>query len=159
MHRKCDIIAPDRVLLPVVPGAVLGLDQGGVVEKDGGDGVAEEAQDVEDGKGEGGPFGGAPAHVEEGLGVERRGPGQGAGNSSSKALSLSGGKRWTGGWEGALLYPTEETVDTQRGLRGVRRGEAMYRENALRNCTDDGEDVGRGSNLPDSNRYDEGIAR
>lgn len=86
MHCKCYIIAPDRILLSVVAGAVLGLYQRGVVEKGGGSGVTKEAQDVESGKGGSSAMGRVPADVEEWLGVERGGPGEGAGKVSSRTL-------------------------------------------------------------------------
>lgn len=70
MQRESYIVSPDRVLFAIVAGAVLGLDQGREVEKEGGCGVAEKAQDVESGEGGCGTVGRAPADVEEGLGVE-----------------------------------------------------------------------------------------
>lgn len=48
-----------------------------VVKEEGGSGVAQKAQDVEDGKGGGGAMGRAPADVEEWLGVKRGAPGEG----------------------------------------------------------------------------------
>lgn len=80
MHCKRYIVRPDRILFSVVAGAVLGLDQWGVIEQDGGSGVAEEAQHVEGGKGGSCAVGRAPAEVEERLGVEGGGPREGAGN-------------------------------------------------------------------------------
>lgn len=79
MHCECYIIRPDCILLSVVTGAVLRLDQWGRVEQDSGSGVAEEAYDIEDGKGGSKAMGRAPADVEERLGVEGGGPRQGAG--------------------------------------------------------------------------------
>lgn len=70
MHRKRHIIGPDRILFSVVASAVLGLDQRGVVEKECGNGVAEEAQDIEGGKGGGCAVRRATADVEDWLGVE-----------------------------------------------------------------------------------------
>ena len=66
MHCECYIVGPDRVLFSVVAGTVLGLDQGRVVEGEGGSGVAEEAQDVESGEGGRGAMGRAPADVKKG---------------------------------------------------------------------------------------------
>ena len=51
----------------------------GIVKTNGGNGVTEEAQDVEGGKGGSSAMGRASAEVEEWLGIERGGPGEGTG--------------------------------------------------------------------------------
>ena len=86
MHCKCYIIGPDCILFSVIAGAVLRLDEGRVVETEGRSGVANEAENIEGGKGGSSAVGRMPTNVEEGLRVERGGPGQGAGKLSSRVL-------------------------------------------------------------------------
>ena len=88
VYCKCHIIGPDGILLSIVAGAVLGLYQGGVVEKQSRNRVTEEAQDIESWKGGCGAMGRAPADVEEWLGIKRGGPGQGAGKRSRRILEI-----------------------------------------------------------------------
>ena len=84
VYCKSDVIGPNGVVFSVVAGAVLGFDQGGVIEKQGGNRVTEKAQDIESWKSWGGAMGRAPTDVEEWLGIERGGPGQGAGKRSRR---------------------------------------------------------------------------
>ena len=67
MHCKCYIIGSDGILFSVVAGAVLRLNQGRVVEREGGSGVTEEAQNIEGGKGGSSAVSRTSTNIEEGL--------------------------------------------------------------------------------------------
>ena len=75
MHRERNIVSACGIRAAVVSRAVLVADQCGRVEGCGGDGVAGEAEDVEEGEGGRGAGCGAAEDIEVGLGVEGEGPG------------------------------------------------------------------------------------
>ena len=96
MHRERNIIPAYGIRGAVMSSAVLGADKRGGVEGCGGDGVAGEAEDVEDGEGRRGAGCGAAVDVEVGLRVEGKGPGEGA---VGVLLGLEGSRRVEEGGE------------------------------------------------------------
>ena len=101
MHRERNIIPTCGIRGAVVSGTVLGADQRGGVEGCGGDGVAGEAEDVEEREGGRGAGCGAAEDIKVGLGVEGEGPGKGAvgvllGLGRSRGVGEGGGERERG---------------------------------------------------------------
>lgn len=77
MPRKGQIIQLHRRRQPMMPQRILLSYDRGIEEGGGGGEVGEETQDVDGGKVDGGAGGGLAAVVEDGLGVEGGGPGDG----------------------------------------------------------------------------------
>ena len=146
VHCECYIVRPDRILFSVVAGAVLGLDQRGVIQQDGGGGVAEEAQHVEGGKGGSCALSGAPAEVEEWLEVEGGGPREGAGNCQEGFADSD--------WRLRGNVTISSQLDCWWSARIVRskEREGIYREIALRNWICDSVNRERAVNSPASSR-------
>ena len=162
MYCKCHIVRADGVLFPAVAGAVLGSDEWGKVEGDGGRGVTEKAYDIEGRKRGSQAVGGAPADVEEGLRVERGGPGQGAKKFCQAGFFQREGredKSLTRDCEGRERRGKENiTISSLIACRGsankvlqrVKERNEFYREMALRNRTCDGENFDRAAKSPGS---------
>ena len=119
MHRERNIIPTCGIRGAVVSGAVLGADQRGGVEGCGGDGVAGEAENVQERERGRGAGCGTAEDIEVGLGVEGEGPGEGA---VGVLLDLGRSRRVEkgGGEEREVLYPAEESGGIKISLRTLK---------------------------------------